>query len=149
METYLSKEITLNNEVIFIPNQRKLLGEEKETQLSENEARLLCMLLTKTCDKKEVMQQIWESRGVIVTESSYYKLVKQLRSAFSSVGLDSSLIMTLPRIGIRYIGTQVENDDNTKKSNKPKTRSINIQSIIISPLSFLFYLTCIVLFVLT
>ncbi len=49
--------------------------------LSENESCLLKLLLIKTNSKREVMYEIWE-KGIIVTESSYYKLVRQLRQSF-------------------------------------------------------------------
>jgi DNA-binding winged helix-turn-helix (wHTH) protein len=149
MEPLSSKEIILNGEALFIPTQRKLFGSGNEVLLTENESRLLCMLLMKTCDKKEVMQEIWGARGIIVTESSYYKLVKKLRCTFSTVGLEPTLIITLPRIGIRYIGTQKENDSNTKKIINAEKRLINTLKNTITPLSLLFYLTCIALFVLT
>lgn len=54
------------------------------------------------------MYEIWEKRGTIVTESSYYKLVRQLRLSFKKMELDENLIMTLPRVGILYTGTKSE-----------------------------------------
>ncbi|WP_272681332.1 winged helix-turn-helix domain-containing protein [Providencia sp. PROV129] len=54
------------------------------------------------------MYEIWEKRGTIVTESSYYKLVRQLRQSFKQIGLDENLIMTLPRVGILYTGEKSE-----------------------------------------
>ncbi len=66
------------------------------------------------------MYEIWEKRGTIVTESSYYKLVRQLRQSFKKVDLDENLIMTLPRIGILYTGEKSEmpvlSKYDTKKS---------------------------------
>ncbi|WP_050323417.1 winged helix-turn-helix domain-containing protein [Yersinia enterocolitica] len=92
--------------VIFNSWKRTLTKEETVVLLSESESCLLKMLLEKTCSKREVMYAIWEKRGVIVTESSYYKLVRQLRCSFKKANLDETLIATLPRIGISYTGTK-------------------------------------------
>ncbi|AJJ64117.1 winged helix-turn-helix domain-containing protein [Yersinia aldovae] len=100
--------------VIFNSWKRTLTKKETVVVLSESESCLLKMLLAKTCSKREVMYAIWEKRGVIVTESSYYKLVRQLRCSFKKANLDETLIATLPRIGISYTGTkQVLPDEST------------------------------------
>jgi DNA-binding winged helix-turn-helix (wHTH) protein len=96
------------------------------------------MLLEKTCSKREVMSEIWEKRGVIVTESSYYKLVRQLRKSFANAGLDDSLIMTLPRIGISYCGTKevILQEAVESKSGSPalfiKNKPITVASLLIA-----------------
>lgn len=111
--------VILSENVIFNPLKRTLSQADTTVTLSENETCLLKMLLTKTCSKREVMHEIWEKRGVIVTESSYYKLVRQLRTSFKRASLDASLITTLPRIGILYSGskeiTTLDSVENQKK----------------------------------
>lgn len=111
--------VILSDNVIFNPLKRTLSQAGTTVTLSENETCLLKMLLTKTCSKREVMHEIWEKRGVIVTESSYYKLVRQLRTSFKHASLDASLITTLPRIGILYSGskeiTTLDSVQNKKK----------------------------------
>ena len=98
--------IILSEGVIFNSWKRTLTQQDTVVVLSESESCLLKMLLDKTCSKREVMYAIWEKRGVIVTESSYYKLVRQLRCSFKKANLDEALIATLPRIGISYTGTK-------------------------------------------
>ncbi|WP_392433362.1 transcriptional regulator [Yersinia sp. HM-2024] len=98
--------VVLCEGVIFNSWKRTLTQQETVVVLSESESCLLKMLLDKTCSKREVMYAIWEKRGVIVTESSYYKLVRQLRCSFKKANLDETLIATLPRIGISYTGTK-------------------------------------------
>lgn len=100
--------IILSDHVVYDSLKRTLSRGKKTVNLSENESCLLKLLLTKTSSKREVMYEIWEKRGTIVTESSYYKLVRQLRLSFKKIELDDSLIMTLPRIGILYTGTKLE-----------------------------------------
>ncbi len=100
--------IILSEYVIFNPLKRTLSRGKKTINLTENESCLLKLLLTKTSSKREVMYAIWEKRGTIVTESSYYKLVRKLRQSFKQIDLDENLIMTLPRVGILYTGTKSE-----------------------------------------
>nr|ELR5114527.1 hypothetical protein [Providencia stuartii] len=100
--------VILSDHVIYDSLKRTLSRGKKTVNLSENESCLLKLLLTKTSSKREVMHEIWEKRGTIVTESSYYKLVRQLRLSFKKMELDENLIMTLPRIGILYTGTKLE-----------------------------------------
>lgn len=102
------KIFILSDHVVYDPFKRTLSRGKRTINLSENESCLLRLLLDKTISKREVMYEIWESRGTIVTESSYYKLVRQLRLSFKKVELDENLIMTLPRIGILYTGTKSE-----------------------------------------
>lgn len=111
--------IILSDNVIFNPLKRTLSQADTTVTLSENETCLLKMLLKKTCSKREVMHEIWEKRGVIVTESSYYKLVRQLRTSFKQASLDASLITTLPRIGILYSGSkEITTTDSVQNKKK-------------------------------
>ncbi|MEX6151524.1 transcriptional regulator [Providencia hangzhouensis] len=84
---YNEKEsmILLSGNVVYNPLKRTLSREKNVVNLSENESCLLKLLLIKTNSKREVMYEIWEKRGTIVTESSYYKLVRQLRQSFKKV----------------------------------------------------------------
>ncbi|MEQ5127795.1 hypothetical protein ABN225_13450 [Providencia alcalifaciens] len=100
--------VLLCGQVVYDPLKRTLSRGKRTVDLSENESCLLKLLLLKTNSKREVMHEIWEKRGTIVTESSYYKLVRQLRQSFKKVELDENLIMTLPRIGILYTGEKSE-----------------------------------------
>ncbi|MGG4664628.1 winged helix-turn-helix domain-containing protein [Providencia vermicola] len=106
--TEIEPMILLSEEVVYNPLKRTLSKGKKSISLTENESCLLKLLLVKKSNKREVMYEIWEKRGIIVTESSYYKLVRQLRQSFKKVELDENLIMTLPRIGILYTGEKSE-----------------------------------------
>ncbi|MCF8962844.1 hypothetical protein LHK13_01544 [Providencia rettgeri] len=117
---YNEKEsmILLSGDVVYDPLKRTLSHEKNVVNLSENESCLLKLLLIKTNSKREVMYEIWEKRGTIVTESSYYKLVRQLRQSFKKVDLDENLIMTLPRFGILYTGEKSEMPTLSKYDTK-------------------------------
>lgn len=104
----IEQTVLLSEQVVYDSLKRTLSRGKTLTNLTENESCLLKILLTKTSNKREVMYEIWEKRGTIVTESSYYKLVRQLRQSFKKIELDENLIMTLPRIGILYTGEKSE-----------------------------------------
>lgn len=94
----------LEGRVCFDRQRRQLQTPEEQVELKENEARLLQLLLEGVQDKRQIIEVLWESRGVIVTENNYYKVVKGLRNAFAAVGLSSDLLKTLPRVGLAYVG---------------------------------------------
>lgn len=50
--------------------------------------------------KEDIIHFVWENRGGCVSESSYYKLINQMRNDFSSIGLQPSDIVTRPRVGV-------------------------------------------------
>lgn len=100
------------------------------------------MLLEKTCEKREILYTIWESRGVIVTDSSYYKLIKQLRQSFVMIGENEDPIMTLPRIGVRFVGTQEEFIPTTPS----KTKILNIIKDIKLKIASSFFIIAAILF---
>lgn len=94
----------LEGRVCFDRQRRQLHTPEVQVELKENEARLLHALLEGVQDKRQIIEILWESRGVIVTENNYYKVVKGLRNAFAAIGLSSDLLKTLPRVGLAYVG---------------------------------------------
>lgn len=112
--------ILLSEQVVYDPLKRTLSRGKKSINLTENESCLLKLLLIKTSNKREIMYEIWEKRGTIVTESSYYKLVRQLRQSFKKVELDENLIMTLPRIGILYTGEKSAMPVLSRYQQRPK-----------------------------
>ncbi|CNF08019.1 hypothetical protein QVN42_16070 [Yersinia nurmii] len=136
------KTIRLNGNIVFDTLQRSLATDQKKTRLSENESRLLQMLLEKTCEKREILYTIWESRGVIVTDSSYYKLIKQLRQSFVMIGENEDPIMTLPRIGVRFVGTQEEFTPTAPS----KIRILNIINYVKLKIASSFFIIAAILF---
>lgn len=46
-----------------------------------------------------MIKQVWGARGVIVTESSYYKTLHTLRARLQVFGLTDGGIKTIPRVG--------------------------------------------------
>jgi DNA-binding winged helix-turn-helix (wHTH) protein len=94
----------LEGRVRFDRQRRHLCTPQSLVELKENEARLLLALLEGVQDKRQIIEILWESRGVIVTENNYYKVVRGLRNAFDAIGLPADLLKTLPRVGLAYVG---------------------------------------------
>ena len=70
------------------------------TTLTSNEGHLLLALIEGVTDKEDLISRVWGDRGLIVSDSSYYKALHTLRHYFSEVGLDRSILKTLPRRGV-------------------------------------------------
>lgn len=96
---------TLEKGVIFIPEKRRLISKGgRSIELSENSYRFLLLLLKGETDKQNLINQVWAEQRGSVSESSYYGQLYLLRKAFNLVGLPNSLIKTIPRKGVKYVG---------------------------------------------
>lgn len=84
------------------------------TTLTSNEGHLLLALIEGVTDKEDLISRVWGDRGLIVSDSSYYKALHTLRHYLSEVGLDRSILKTLPRRGVVLL-LKIERvfDDNT------------------------------------
>ena len=71
-----------------------------QTTLTSNEGHLLLALIEGVTDKEDLIRRVWGERGLIVSDSSYYKVLHTLRHYLSEVGLDRSVLKTLPRRGV-------------------------------------------------
>lgn len=71
-----------------------------QTTLTSNEGHLLLALIEGVTDKEDLISRVWGDRGLIVSDSSYYKALHTLRHYLSEVGLDRSTLKTLPRRGV-------------------------------------------------
>lgn len=79
------------------------MANHNEISVNENEYSLLVLLSTKTVlSKSEVVDSVWGSRGIVVTDSSYYQLLYSLRRKLIYIGLRGAL-RTLPRRGLQAL----------------------------------------------
>jgi DNA-binding winged helix-turn-helix (wHTH) protein len=96
----------LEGTVVFSPAQRCLNGPNGSVAiLTENNLRFLQLLLNGVTEKEQIINQVWKEQRGAISESSYYGQLYMLRKAFVQVGLKESLIHTIPRKGVRYIGS--------------------------------------------
>ncbi|NIH92209.1 DNA-binding winged helix-turn-helix (wHTH) protein [Enterobacter asburiae] len=100
---------TLENDVIFSPRKRSLITKSGiAIELSENSYRFLILLLNGETDKHKIINQVWAEQNGAVSESSYYGQLYLLRRSFIEAGLPDSLIKTIPRKGVKYMGNVVK-----------------------------------------
>ncbi len=96
---------TLEERVIFSPSERCLTGADGSVaELTENNRRFLLLLLNGVTAKEKIINSVWQEQRGTISESSYYGQLYMLRNAFSRVGLKKSLIRTIPRKGVQYVG---------------------------------------------
>jgi DNA-binding winged helix-turn-helix (wHTH) protein len=67
-----------------------------QTTLTSNEGHLLLALIEGVTDKEDLIRRVWGERGLIVSDSSYYKALHTLRHYLSEVGLDRSVLKRCP-----------------------------------------------------
>ncbi|NTX25626.1 helix-turn-helix domain-containing protein [Burkholderia pyrrocinia] len=101
----------INGNVVFDSRSMTLSRGDIMTELTANEAELLFILMQGAASKQAVIEQIWESKGLFVTEGSYYQLVRALRVKLDEQGVTSTYVKTLPRFGLRFVGIVEELDD--------------------------------------
>ncbi|WP_323118004.1 winged helix-turn-helix domain-containing protein [Burkholderia alba] len=94
----------IDGSVVFDSQAMTLSRGGITTTLTANEAELLSILMLGTASKQAVIEQIWESKGLFVTEGSYHQLVRALRVKLDEQGLPRTDVKTLPRLGLRFVG---------------------------------------------
>ncbi|WP_159086359.1 winged helix-turn-helix domain-containing protein [Burkholderia mayonis] len=75
------------------------------TRLTPKETQLLSILMEGVVRKEVVVEQIWGSKGLVVSDGSYHQLIRTLRVKLTEQGLGKNSIKTLPRIGLEFVGT--------------------------------------------
>ena len=95
----------LNDRIHFLPGKRCIVSPGGTViGLSENSYRFLLLLLNGETDKQKIINLVWREQRGSVSDSSYYGQIYMLRKAFCMAGLPSSLIKTIPRKGVKYMG---------------------------------------------
>lgn len=99
----------LGNGVRFLPQERQIINDSGAiVELSENSYRFLLLILTGEMDKQNIIEQVWSEQKGLVSDSSYYGQIYILRKALGLVGLSGTLIKTIPRKGVKYTGSVVQ-----------------------------------------
>lgn len=101
---HILSKYQIDGSVVFDSQAMTLSRGDIVTTLTANETELLCILMQGTASKQVVIEQIWESKGLFVTEGSYHQLVRALRVKLDEQGIPPTQVKTLPRLGLRFLG---------------------------------------------
>lgn len=72
----------------------------RSASLGSNESDLLLALIAGVTDKEQLISRVWGDRGLVISDSSYYKTLHMLRAHFADTGLPRDSLKTLPRRGV-------------------------------------------------
>ena len=73
---------------------------QRSVCLGSNESDLLLALIAGVTDKEQLISRVWGERGLVISDSSYYKTLHLLRAHLADVGLPRDSLKTLPRRGV-------------------------------------------------
>ncbi|WP_434586687.1 winged helix-turn-helix domain-containing protein [Klebsiella sp. R390] len=125
-------EYIINGEVVFDVNDNGLrpLGEHGErVSLNAPTARCLQLLLEshgKIVSREEFLDTVWKTRGVVVSQNTFYQNISLLRRSLSKAGLSKDIIST-----VRQQGFVLTSDSHIISSFKtedvPAEQEVDIQ----------------------
>ncbi len=112
----LSTRWIIENSIIYDCSEGVLQTDDgKRVDLKYNENILLNQLVSGVFDKHALMEAVWGK--VIVTDSSYHKLIFELRGQLERIGLDPKLIKTVPRRGCMFVGLCEPSESNFQQED--------------------------------
>ncbi|HHL2499704.1 TPA: transcriptional regulator [Yersinia enterocolitica] len=98
----------LNFALVFTPGQKSLVllnNDDAELTLSAPASRLLVELIKSngvTLSRDELLKNVWEDYGYAGSNSNLNSYISEIRKAFTSLGCDSKMIVTIPKIGLQF-----------------------------------------------
>lgn len=130
----------INDEVIFDTNMNMLqpLGKKGEgVSLNAPTARCLQLLLessNRVVSREEFLDSVWKTRGIVVSQNTFYQNISLLRKSLVKAGLSQDIIITVRQrgfvissnvhISLFFKNDEVEFDD--KVNNKVMSSSSSI-----------------------
>uniref|UniRef100_UPI0035C73843 transcriptional regulator n=1 Tax=Serratia quinivorans TaxID=137545 RepID=UPI0035C73843 len=88
--------------------------------LTELQRRLFCILLSGVTKKQEVIESVWENNHVTITDNNYHQLIYQCRTLLSRHGIPPEVIKTIPRYGVRFNYSPLEEVLSQRTVKLPK-----------------------------
>ncbi|CAI1108603.1 Uncharacterised protein [Serratia quinivorans] len=88
--------------------------------LTELQRRLFCILLSGVTKKQEVIESVWENNHVTITDNNYHQLIYQCRTLLSRHGIPPEVIKTIPRYGVRFNYSPLEEAQSQRTVKLPK-----------------------------
>lgn len=95
----------INQEIIFNANMnelRPLAGDGECISLNAPTARCLLLLLQncgKVISRDEFLAAVWETRGVVVSQNTFYQNISLLQKSLVKAGLSEDIIITVRQKG--------------------------------------------------
>ena len=131
------KKYILNDRVMFIPDENKLspLGARgPEVVLNAPVSRFLVLLLKKNgsvAPQDEILREVWEKHGQVVTLNTLYQNVSLLRKALKKTGMVTSAVRTHSKVGFSFRGNVqvIELDDIPEAGAGIPVISQNVSSL--------------------
>lgn len=95
---------SINNEVIFVPQQNQLISCKNGSKFTTYVTASRCLHLLICQSGTMVSHQLlyaagWENHGKIVTPNTLYQTISKLRKQLQDAGLTEEIIQTHPRRG--------------------------------------------------
>lgn len=116
----------IDNQVYFNYASGKLFDLHQEFYLGEHTKECLALLLEKSdiiVTKEEIMQRVWRSKGIIVSDNAVRQTMHIIRKTFNKFSLERQIIITIPRNGYMIINA-IEVADNDDSLMKLQNRTI-------------------------
>lgn len=121
----------LNNSVCFLPETRELsLVDDEQTAIviSNQACRLLLEMIKRNGEnlsREHLLKSVWEDYGLKPSNNNLYMAISEIRKALTSLGLERTVIYTIPKIGFKLNCNIVPIEVNrgshiTQKKAKPK-----------------------------
>lgn len=95
----------INDEIIFDVNSCKVKALDDASEaiiLNAPTARCLQLLIDKrgeTVSRECFLEQVWQVRGIVVSQNTFYQNISLLRKSLKKVGLTEDIIITVRRKG--------------------------------------------------
>ena len=132
----MNKKFIINKAVFFYPDEHRLVPADErgsENTLNLPASRCLLLLLQKpntVISQQEFFKRVWENQRQYVTANAFYQNISLLRRGLKSAGLQSNVIQTVPKEGIKFSGavtlveTEEEVIDTVLDSEKWESNSV-------------------------
>ncbi len=124
----------LNKAVKFYPDicELSIINEQHSSiVLSKPACRLLLTLIQNANDvasREYLLKNVWEDYGYTPSNNNLYMAISELRKAFSSLGGEGEILVTIPRVGLKLeavIDVLEKTDKNENKSEIDPDNEIN------------------------
>jgi DNA-binding winged helix-turn-helix (wHTH) protein len=110
------KKLSLVENDFFALNSKSSIliikSENKAIHLTELQRRLFRILLSGVTKKQDVIESVWENNHVTITDNNYHQLIYQCRTLLSRHGIPPEVIKTIPRYGVRFNLSPLEDAPN-------------------------------------